>query len=325
MPAVAGAVTTYDVQGKPRDLSEIIYDISPTDTPFLTMCKRAKATQTIHEWTTDALAAPADNAWIEGAETNVFEGSAVEEKHNHTQILKKAVQVTGTAQAIKEVGVANQYRRQLAQRMKELKKDLEYALLANQIDNAATTATARKLRGLPCFIDKNVDLGAGGAVATAAAPVTAGTLRALDEDMLRDVIRQCYEAGGNVDRIMSAPIIRSQVSKLLRSDDNRTDNIKNTEVTATVEVYVSDYGNIKIIPNRVQANVPYSKSAIYLLDPEYWAVAYLRSFREEQLAKTGDSMKGHIIVEPTLEARQPDSSGMIADLLDVVPEPEPEP
>jgi hypothetical protein len=305
---------------------DIIFDISPTDTPFLTMCKRGKCTQTLHEWTTDELAAPGDNMWPDGSETTDFEGSNVTEKNNKTQILKKAVQVSRTAQSIKQVGLSSQYRYQLAQRMKEIKKDLEYALLSNQIDDPASKGSPRTMRGLPCFLTKNVSLGDGGAVATDSAAVTPGTEpRLLEEDMLRDIIRQCYEAGGNVDRIMSAPLIRSQVSKLLRSDSGRTDNIEKTKVTATVEVYISDYGNIKIIPNRVQAQVPYSKDAVYLLDPEYWAVAYLTGFREEKLAKTGDSEKGHIVCEVTLEARQPDSSGMIADLTNIAPEPEPEP
>jgi hypothetical protein len=300
---------------------EIIFDISPTDTPFLTMCKRTKASQTLHEWTTDELAAPAANAWVESSETTDFAGSNVTEMNNRTQILKKAVMVSRTAQAVKEVGLSNQYRYQLAQRMKEIKKDLEFALLSNQIENVASKTTARTMRGLPAFITKNVSLGAGGAVATATVEATAGDPRLLEEDMLRDVIRQSYESGGNIDRIMAAPLIRSQVSKLLRSESNRTDNIKNTEVTATVEVYVSDYGNIKIVPNRVQANVPYSQNAVYLLDPQYWAVAYLTGFREEKLAKTGDSEKGHIVCEVTLEARQPDASGMIADLTTVPPAP----
>jgi hypothetical protein len=302
---------------------DIIFDISPTDTPFLTMCKRGKCTQTLHEWTTDELAAPGENKWPDGSETTDFEGSNVTEMNNKTQILKRAVQVSRTAQSIKQVGLSSQYRYQLAQRMKEIKKDLEFALLSNQIDDAAYKGSPRTMRGLPCFITKNVNLGAGGAVATDSSIVVPGTNRLLDEDMLRDIIRQCYEAGGNVDRIMSAPLIRSQVSKLLRSDANRTDNIEKTKITATVEVYISDYGNIKIIPNRVQAYTPYSKDAVYLLDPEYWAVAYLTGFREEKLAKTGDSEKGHIVCEVTLEARQPDASGMIADLTTYLPPEEP--
>lgn len=314
MPQITGQVTSYDVKGKPRDLMDIIFDISPTDTPFLTMCKKSSAKQTNHEWTTDELLPPGNNAHIDGSETQTFEGSDVEELNNKTQILKKAVQVSGTAQAVDQAGVSNQYRYQLAQRMKEIKKDLEFALLSNKVENAANKTTPRVMRGLPATLLTNVDLGGGGAVATDVDPAVAGSLRPLTEDMLKTVIRLCYEAGGNIDTIMAAPLVRSQISTLLRGADNRTDNIKNKEVTATVEVYVSDYGNVKIIPNRVQAGVPYSKAAAFMLDPEYWAVAYLRGFEEEKLAKTGDSEKGQIVCEATLEYRQPKSSGMVADI-----------
>jgi hypothetical protein len=316
MPQVTGQVTSYDVMGKPRDLMGVIFEISPTDTPFLTMCKRTTATQTLHEWTTDELAPPAQNAQVDGSETTSFQGSTVTELNNRTQILRKAVQVSGTAQAIKEVGLSNQYRYQLAQRMKEIKKDLEFALLSNQVESAASKTTARLMRGLPCWFSSDHSLrGNGGAAATTSAPCTAGTQRALTEDMIKTIIRVVYEDGGNVDRLMAAPVIRTQMSTLLRSDGNRTDNIEKNKVRATVEVYVSDYGNVQLVPNRVQAVVNYSKNAIFALDPDFWACSFLRGFREEQLAKTGDSMKGHIIVEATLEARNSDSSGMIADIL----------
>lgn len=314
MAKVIGQVTAYDVKGTPRDLMHIITEISPTDTPFLTMCKESDATQTLHEWTTDELAAPNDNAHVDGADTTDFVGSSVTEMSNKTQILKKAVQVSGTAQSVAQEGVKDQYRYQLAQRLKEIKKDLERALLSNKTEAPGNKTTARVMRGLPAFLNKNVGLGAGGAAPNAASAAVAGASRALTEEMIREVVRKCYEAGGNVDLIMAAPKVRSQISGLLRGATNRTDNIKDSEVRATVEVYISDYGNIKIVPNRVQATVPYAQNAVFLLDPEYWAVAYLRKFCEEELAKTGDSRKGHIVCEATLEARQPDSSGMIADV-----------
>ena len=92
------------------------------------------------------------------------------------------------------------------------------------------------------------------------------------------------------------------------------ENVDKQKVTATIDVYVSDFGTVKIVPNRVQALVPYSQNCAFVLDPDYWKVAYLRGFKDEKLSKTGDNVKGHILVECTLEARQPKSSGMIADL-----------
>jgi rhodanese-related sulfurtransferase len=306
--------------GKPRDLENIIFNIAPTDTPFLTICRSGgggpAATQTLHEWTTDTLAAPADNAQVEGSDTTAFEGSAVTEMHNQTQILRKAVQVSGTAQSVKQAGVSNQWNYQVGLRMKEIKKDLERALLSNRIEAAGNKTTARNMRGAPCFITTNVNLGDGGAVATNAAACTAGTIRELTEDMLKDVLLLCYEAGGNPTLFMASPANRAKISTLLMTPDNRTANVDDKRATATINVYVSDWGNIKIVPNRVMTGIPYTETCIFAIDTEYWRAPALqgRGFKDERLAKTGDSIKGHIIGEYTLVARQPDSSGMIADI-----------
>ena len=316
MATVSGMLKDAVMNGKPRDISEEIFSVAPTDTPFLTMCGRTGASQALHEWQTDDLALPGENERLEGADTSEFNTSTSTELSNRTQILMKAVSVSGTAQAAHQAGVEDQYSYQMALRSKELKKDVEYALLHNKLSRAESGAQARLMTGLPCWFgsDGNVSLGEGGTAASASAPAKAGTLRAPTEAGLKDLLMRVYSAGGNPDRIMMAPDVRVKMSEVLTGGATRMEHAEDKTVHAVIDVYVSDFGTLKLVPNRVQAFEPYAKNCAFVLDPEYWKVAYLRGFTEEKLAKTGDSMKGHILVECTLEARQPKSSGMYADL-----------
>lgn len=315
MATVSGQLKDANINGKPRDLMDMVFNVAPSDTPFLTMCGKTEATQTLHEWQTDTLATPAANSQLEGADTSTFAESNTTELSNKTQILKKAINVSGTAQAIKQAGVGKQYAYQMALRTKELKKDLEFALLSNQLAASETSSAGRKMTGLPCwFSAAEASFGTNGAAATSSVAATAGTTRVPTEAILKTLLTSIYNNGGNPDRIMMAPAMRVKMSEVLTGGATKMEKAELKKATAVIDVYVSDFGTLKLVPNRVQAYETYSATAAFILDPEYWKVAYLRGFKEETLSKTGDSMKGHVLVECTLEARNPASSGMLADL-----------
>ncbi len=316
MATVSGQLTDAAVNGKPRDLMDVIYNISPTDTPFLTMCGRTDATQTLHEWQTEELAAPAANAQLEGADVSTFAEITTTELSNKTQILQKAINVSGTAQAIRQAGVDKQYAHQMALRAKELKKDVEFAFLSNQLAAAEGGGQGRKMAGLPTWLWDNCDSGSGGSAPVyGSSAAVAGTKRAVTAALVTGMLTDIYEAGGNPDRIMAAPAVRVKLSSVLRgSGDNQIEWADKKKAYSVVDVFVSDFGAVRLIPNRVQTGVTFSADAAFVIDPEYWKAAYLRGFREERLANTGDSMKGMINCEVTLQASNPASSGMIADL-----------
>lgn len=314
MATVSGQLKDANIKGKPRDLMDMIFNVAPTDTPFLTMCGKSSASQTLHEWQTDTLAAPGANVVLEGADTTSFSESNTTELSNKTQILKKAISVSGTAQAVKQAGVSKQYSYQMALRLKELKKDVEFALLSNQLAAAETSSAGRTMQGLPCWMQTNFAGGTSGAKATSSAACTAGTTRVPTEAMLKSLLTDIYNAGGNPDRIMMAPDIRVKMSEVLTGGATKMEKAERKKATAVIDVYVSDFGSLNLVPNRVQAYETYSKTCAFVLDPQYWKVAYLRGFKEERLAVTGDSLKGHVLVECTLEARNDASSGVLADL-----------
>ncbi|WP_295639761.1 DUF5309 domain-containing protein [uncultured Mailhella sp.] len=312
---VSGQLRDANLKGKPRDLMDMIFNVAPTDTPFLSMCGKSEATQTLHEWQTDTLASPAENAALEGADTTAFSESFTTELSNKTQILRKGINVSGTAQAVKQAGVSRQYAYQMALRTRELKKDVEYALLQNKVARADNgSSEGRLMTGLPCWMQTNYATEDGTRASLPGTACTAGTTRVPTEAMLKALLTDIYNAGGNPDRIMMAPDIRVKMSEVLSGGTTRMEKAERRKATAVIDVYVSDFGALKLVPNRVQAFEPFSKTCAFVLDPQYWKVAYLRGFTEERLAVTGDSLKGHVLVECTLEARNDASSGVLADL-----------
>ncbi len=206
---VSGQLRDANLKGKPRDLMDMIFNVAPTDTPFLSMCGKSEATQTLHEWQTDTLASPAENAALEGADTTAFSESFTTELSNKTQILRKGINVSGTAQAVKQAGVSRQYAYQMALRTRELKKDVEYALLQNKVARADNgSSEGRLMTGLPCWMQTNYATEDGAKASLPGTACTAGTARVPTEAMLKALLTDIYNAGGNPDRIMMAPDIR---------------------------------------------------------------------------------------------------------------------
>ena len=317
MPIVTGQLQTTAITGKPRDLSDTLNRVFPKDTPFYSMIGTAgEATQTLHEWTKEKINDPQDNAQVEGFTVTDFEENIAAELNNRTQIFTKAISVSRSAQGIKQAGVNNQYIHQMSNRMLEIKKDAEYALIGNSIDQAGAGASPRRMRGLAAWITTNVSLGAGGAVADATNPATPGTLRPLTHDLIADMMQAAYEQGGNPSTLMSSPAVRRKVTEVLKAINEQQEDAKSKKATDTIKIYDSDFGELSIMANRVQARVPYSQNCLFGIDEQYWKKSFLTNgnWKEEKLAKTGDSDKGFIVGEFTLEARAEEASFMIADI-----------
>ena len=194
MAIVTNSVSTYGTDTNREDLSDIIYNISPADTPLFSMAAKTKATNVLHEWSTDALAAiDTANAQLEGGESSRAASTTPTRVHNYCQIMKKNATVTGTQRASDLAGAADMMDLQMAKKGLELRKDIEYALLGPQGETAGGATTARTMRGFNSWINGNGSRGAAGAdstVATAAVTdeTTAG-LRTFTEAMLKDAIK----------------------------------------------------------------------------------------------------------------------------------------
>ena len=302
---------TYDSVGEREDLSDVIYSIAPTDTPFLSSAAKTKATAVLHEWQTDSLAAAVtNNAVIEGDEATLDASTATTRLSNSTQIMDKTVVITGTQESVDKAGRASELAYQIAKRAKELKRDMEATITGNIAEVGGNSSTARKMGTLGSWVTTNDDLASDGASGAGAgnAAHTDGTQRAFTESQLKSVIKSVWNAGGDPSMVMVGPFNKQKLSGFT-GNSTRFDAGADATLYTSVDVYASDFGQLQVVPNRFSRD-----RDAYVLDMEYWGIAFLRDFSMHELAKTGDSEKRQLLVEATLESRNEAASGLVADL-----------
>jgi hypothetical protein len=312
MAAATGTFQTYQSIGTREDLSNVIYNISPSDTPFMSMVGRGKATNTLHEWQTDVLDSVGANAQVEGNEYTFAAQTPTVRQNNQTQISAKTVIVAGTQQVTSKAGRDSEMAYQLAKESKALKRDMESALTGKVARAAGNATTARTLGGYETWTSSNVSRGggspAGSGAGSGAAPVDAATKRDLTEALLKTVVQSCYTNGGEPTILMVGPVNKGKVSAFTGRASARQ-MISETKIQGAADLYSSDFGDFKVIPSRFCR-----EQTGYVIDPEFWKVVYLRDFKQEEVAKTGDAIKRALLVEYTLQASNQASSGVIADI-----------
>jgi len=301
---------TYDSIGEREDLSDVIYNISPTDTPFLSSAAKTKATAVLHEWQTDSLAtAVTDNQVIEGDEATADAISATTRLSNSCQIMDKVIVITGTQEAVDKAGRASEIAYQIAKKAKELKRDLEASLTSNNAEVTGSATAARVAGGLRSWVATNDNMGtsgtSGGLGNTAAGN---GTQRVFTESLLKSVIKSVWNAGGNPTMIMVGPFNKQKLSGFT-GNSTRFDAGADATLYTSVDVYASDFGQLQVVPNRFSRD-----RDAWVLDMDYWGVAFLRDFTMHELSKTGDSEKRQLLLEATLESRNEAASGLVADV-----------
>jgi hypothetical protein len=314
-----GTFTGYAAIGEREDLQDIIYDISPMDTPFMSNAGRGRASAVFHEWQTDELAAAsASNAQLEGDDYSADTATPTVRLGNYTQISAKAPRVTGTLRAVNTAGRRDELSYQIAKRGRELKRDIESALLGAQAADAGSAGTARALAGMACWLWDNQVQKDGGTAATtpevtSGAPTTAptsGSAATFVEADLKSIVKQCWDNGGNPTVIMAGSF-NKQIASGFQGIGTQYRDVQPSEVmpgsiVGAADIYISDFGQHQIVANRFMPT-----DNVYALDMEYFEVAYLRPIQQEDLAKTGDSDRKLLIAEYTLVAKEPKSSGKI--------------
>ena len=306
MTAPTNTFLTTSAIGNREDLTDVIYRISPTQTPVLNMAAKAKASNTLHEWQTQDLASAANNAQAEGDDLTAKTVTVSVRLTNRTQISAKKVIVSGTQRAMNPAGRNDELAYQLSLASLEIKRDMEVGLTQNDV-----LATApRQSRGLRGWVVDNVNRN-GGTLAsyTSNTGYTAGTQRAFTEAQLKDVLQQVYTAGGEPDTVMLPPAAKQTFSGFT-GNATRMDKSEDSKLYASVDFYVSDFGTLQAVPNRFMAT-----RDVFVLQSDKLAIAYLRPFQTIELAKTGDADQREILVEYALECRAPKAHGAIYDIL----------
>jgi hypothetical protein len=300
--------TTGVGKGNREDLVDIVYDISPTDTPLLSMLPRSKASAVLHEWTTHSLAAAAANEAIEGDDATINAATAKTRLNNRTAISTKVAGVTGTQQVVDKVGRMDALGEEIAYKGAEIKRDMELMCFANTAKVAGDDSTARKTAGIPTWLKDNVSAVGANPTGDGTDTATNGTQRAFTEDMVLAVSQSCYTNGGKPTTLIVGAFNKRAVSSF---PGNVTRHVTASEqkLINSIDVYEDDFNKLKVVPDRFAL----SRNAV-MVDPDYMKIAYLRAFETFDLAKTGDSDRKQILSEWALEVCNPAAHGIIRDL-----------
>jgi hypothetical protein len=320
MTAQTNAFGSYQAIGNREDLSDIISKISPTRTPFMMLAGKSKADGKNHEWQTDALAAAVTtNAQLEGDVVTPTASTPTVRLNNYCQISRKDATVSGTQEKVSKAGRKSEMAYQMSKRMPELKRDMEAVLCSNQRGAAGATGTARKLRGLAAFNNTNTNRytastsGTKGKNSTAPNSATgagtdAGNTRALTELLLKGVLATAYTNGAEIKNIMVGPHNKQVISTFAGRSGSR-EMVDKNKILGAADVYMSDYGDIKIFPN-----IFGRERDCVLLDPDMVSIAYLRPVFVKDLPVFGDAESKMIAAEYTLQVNNYGGIGVIADI-----------
>ncbi len=306
--------TAHSAIGQREDLTDVIYDISPTETPIMSTLARTKATAVFHEWQTDSLAAATTaNAAVEGADGVSATISPTVRLGNYTQIVQKVFQTSGTLEAVNKAGRRSERAYQLAKASSELKRDMEAIITANQGRDAGSSSTARKLGAILSWLKTNTSKGTSGTDPTTIGVSTRsdGATRTFTEQLLKDEVAAAFDSGGNPTMLVVGSGLKQKVSSFagIAAQRYQAPSDAPTTIVGAADIYLSDFSTLSVVPDRFMR----TRDAL-LLDPEYAALAYLRPFQTNDLAKTGDSEKTQLLAEFTLEMRNEAAHAIVADL-----------
>ena len=331
MAIAADTALTYSGKTIREDLSDVIYNIAPMDTPFLSGCAKTKADNTLFQWQTDTIQSGAANRHLEGDDSPAALAVTQPVKlGNYCQISRYVLQTSGTDQVVNYAGRGKAQAYQLAKSGKRMKRDMELMLTSNTAPVSGDATTARATAGLPTwFPDASFH---GGGSTTGSASTGNGTdvmtngaaTAATTEAKLKTIIKKVYDRGGQPDMLIVPATVKQTISGLasvgsgsvsLGIPQRKTESgTGGATAIASVDVYVSDFGTFKIVPDRnLAADGPGSVAAnVFVMDMDYWAIAWLRPFHTVNLAKQGDSVKQMLLAEYGLVSRNSASSGILA-------------
>jgi hypothetical protein len=306
MTAPTNTFLTTAAIGNREDLANVIDRIDPTDTPVYSMSAKAKATATLHEWQTQALAAAASNAAVEGDDFGAAAVTPSVRLTNRTQISTKQVVVSGSQEAVDSAGRKSEIAYQKALKGLELRRDIEFGLTQNDV----LATSPRKSRGLLGWVVDSTSKASDTTLASYSGntAVTDGTTRSFTEAQLKSVLQLVFIQGGKPDTITMGAAAKQAFSGFT-GGSNRNDNSEDKKVTAAVDVYVSDFGTLKAVPNLFQRT-----RDVFVLQSDKLAIAWLRPIFSKDISATGDSEKAMLIGEWTMENRNPKAHGAVYDI-----------
>ena len=318
MAIVSNTFLTYSAKGIREDLSNVITNISPEETPYMSNIGRENVSNSLYEWQTDQLSSAAANAQLEGDDVASFDAvTATVRLQNYAQISRKTIILSATEEVVNKAGRRSELAYQIAKRGAEIKRDQEFSMLNGAIAVAGDSTTARTTASLGAFVKTNTDKGSSGAdpsyTTLPNSARTDGTVRTFTETILKNVIQKVWTAGGTPKILMVGPVNKQRVSGftgIASSRFNVDGGAKPATLIGAVDIYVSDFGNVSVIANRFQR-----ERDAFVLDPDYAKMVVLRPYQQVELAKTGDAEKRMLICEWGHLVSAENAHGLAADLI----------
>ena len=318
MTIVTNTFTTFDAKGIREDLSNIITNIAPEETPYMSNIGRESISNSLFEFQSDTLAAAAANKQLEGDDVASFDAvTATVRLQNYAQISRKTIILSATEEVVNKAGRRSELAYQIAKRGSELKRDQEFTMLNGAIAAAGSTSVARGTASLGAWVKTNVDMQTNGTnpsyTTLPNSARTDGNVRTFTETILKNVIQQVWAAGGTPKILMTGPVNKQRISGfsgIASSRFNIDGGAKPATLVGAVDLYVSDFGNVATVANRFQR-----ERDAWVLDPEYAKMVTLRPYQQIELAKTGDAEKRMLIVEWGHKVLAENAHGLAADLI----------
>lgn len=322
MAVITNTFTTVSAKGNLEDVDRAISQISPEDSPILSMLSKEKTTSTSPDWLTQTLAPPADNAQLEGDQFTYGAVTPAVKYRNHTQTQRKEWIIAKSQLATDNAGQVEQLKTVRRNKVIELRKDGELMIVSN---TASASGATRRSGGLPTWITTNASRGAGGVnggfnTGTGlTAAETTGTQRPFTKALLDGALQQGYMSGANLNKVVAAPYVKSEFVKFM-SDANVapfrnmiSDKGKNT-VIGDVDMYDGPFGKVAFIMNRVMALNAATARRAFLLDTEVLSIKVFRGVQDGEVTPNADAKAGVVITEHTLAPKNEAGLGVIADI-----------
>ena len=300
-------LVSYDLNGKKLSFANWISNLSPTDTPFVSMTGKESIAQTLFQWQTDSLAAVTDNAVVEGSTAADGKLASTTTLNNYTQILRKVLKVSDTANALANYGRGRELQYQMEKAGKELKRDLELILLSAQEKDAGDASTKPRKTGafesLVAALDEpDEDTGAVVHKGIEGSEIAESDIWGLTYNL--------YLSGSHADIIMFHPKHASFFSSLMEVGVGErvkmfdgADTKLNTYVTEVIDPLGQRYC---LCPNRWMP-----EGSIYFFRAKDWTQMVLRAPERVKLAKDGSYEKWMIEMEVGLRHTNPFASGIL--------------
>lgn len=326
MAIATNTYLSFNSKRNREEFSNAISMITPEDTPLVSMIGKESVESTHPEWSTDTLVAPNPaNAVPQGDEFTYGAITPTARVGNFTQISRKEFIISRTQEKTLKAGPQSELGRQRRKKGVELRKDIEAIILSNQASLPGNATTPPLLGGLPTWVQTNVDRGTGGANGgfnagtglTVAA--TNGTQRPFTKAILDNIIIQAFTSGGVPRALMLSPYGKTKFSGFMADPSvaqqrMTTSASKQATIVGAADTYLSDFGTIDVVPNRVMGTSAALARNVWLVDPDMVTRGVFDDIKEVTPAVTGDATKKVLITEHSLLVKNEAGIAVAADI-----------